>query len=320
MSAPTEFKLNTGTVIPSVGLGTWQAPPGHVKEAVKHALKSGYRHIDCALIYQNEDEVGQGIKESGIPRSELFITSKLWNTYHDRASESLEQSLKSLGTDYLDLYLIHWPVRLVPNETSNLLPTNPDGSRSVDREWNQQETWKQMEALHASGKVKAIGVSNWSIPYLEDLSKTWKVVPAINQVELHPYNPQHDLKKYCDDKGILLEAYCPLGSTGAPLLKDEQLIKIAEKNKVSVATICISYQVNRGVVVLPKSVTPERIADNLKVIKLDDEDMKTLDGMAASGKQQRVNTPLFGWDLGFHDWYGVGNKNAPSADAVTVKA
>lgn len=108
------------------------------------------------------------------------------------------------------------------------------------------------------GKVKAIGVSNWSIPYLEDLSKTWKVVPAINQVELHPYNPQHDLKKYCDDKGILLEAYCPLGSTGAPLLKDEQLIKIAEKNKVSVATICISYQVNRGVVVLPKSVTPER--------------------------------------------------------------
>jgi hypothetical protein len=112
--------------------------------------------------------------------------------------------------------------------------------------------------LTPTGKVKAIGVSNWSIPYLEDLSKTWKVVPAINQVELHPYNPQHDLKKYCDDKGILLEAYCPLGSTGAPLLKDEQLIKIAEKNKVSVATICISYQVNRGVVVLPKSVTPER--------------------------------------------------------------
>lgn len=108
------------------------------------------------------------------------------------------------------------------------------------------------------GKVKAIGVSNWSIPYLEDLSKTWKVVPAINQVELHPYNPQHDLKKFCDDKGILLEAYCPLGSTGAPLLKDEQLVKIGEKYGVSPATICISYQVNRGVIVLPKSVTAER--------------------------------------------------------------
>ena len=108
------------------------------------------------------------------------------------------------------------------------------------------------------GKVKAIGVSNWSIPYLEDLSKTWKVVPAINQVELHPYNPQHDLKKYCDDKGIILEAYCPLGSTGAPLLKDEQLIQVAEKYGVSPATVCISYQVNRGVVVLPKSVTAER--------------------------------------------------------------
>lgn len=159
-------------------------------------------------------------------------------------------------------------------------------------------------------------MSNWSIPYLEDLSKTWKVVPAINQVENHPFNPQHDLHEYCRNKGILLQAYCPLGSTNSPLLKDEELLRIAKKNAVSPATILISYQVNRGIVVLPKSVTSSRsyrtsypiqsirlrpslagITDNLKTIKLDDDDMKVLNEMAANGRQQRVNTPLFGWDL-----------------------
>lgn len=144
------------------------------------------------------------------------------------------------------------------NETSEYLPTNPDGTRSVDRSWNQQKTWEQMESLHASGKVRSIGVSNWSIPYLEHLSQTWKIVPSVNQVELHPYNPQHDLKEYCEKKGILLEAYCPLGSTGSPLLGDEEVKRIAEKNGVSAATVLISYQVNRGVVVLPKSVTAQR--------------------------------------------------------------
>ncbi|KAJ9111497.1 hypothetical protein QFC22_006524 [Naganishia vaughanmartiniae] len=317
---PTQFRMNTGAYIPAVGLGTWQAKPGEVKDAVKHALSAGYRHIDGALIYQNEEEVGEGIKESGIPREKLFLTSKVWNTYHDRVAECLDKTLESLGTDYLDLYLVHWPVRMVANETSPLFPTNPDGSRSVDRSWNQQETWRQMEALLETGKVKAIGVSNWSIPYLEHLSQTWKVVPAVNQVENHPLCSQNDLLAYCTDKGILIEAYCPLGSTNSPLLKDEELMKIAKKNGVSVATILISYQVNRGVVVLPKSVTPSRITDNLKTIKLDEDDMKTLNEMAANGKQQRVNTPLFGWDLGFHDWYGVGNKDAPSPDAVTVKA
>ncbi|GHJ88069.1 hypothetical protein NliqN6_4471 [Naganishia liquefaciens] len=317
---PSHFALNTGATIPAIGLGTWQAKPGEVKDAVKHALQVGYRHIDGALIYQNEEEVGQGIKESGVPREEIFLTSKLWNTYHDRASECLEQTLKALDTPYLDLYLIHWPVRLVANETSQLFPLNPDGSRATDRNWDQAETWRQMEALLESGKVKAIGVSNWSIPYLEKLSQTWKTVPAVNQVELHPLNPQHDLVEYCRDKGILLEAYCPLGSTNSPLLKDEDLLRIAKKNNVTPATVLISYQVNRGIVVLPKSVTASRITDNLKTIKLSDEDMKTLNEMAANGKQQRVNTPLFGWDLGFHDWYGVGNKDAPNPEAVTVRS
>ncbi|KAJ5833298.1 hypothetical protein N7474_001609 [Penicillium riverlandense] len=311
MSVPSHFKLNTGASIPAVGLGTWQAKPGEVGNAVDHALKSGYRHLDCALIYQNEKEVGDAIKASGIPRKEIFITSKVWNTHQSNVAEGLAQTLKDLQTDYLDLYLIHWPVRLVANETSQLFPTNPDGTRSVDRSWDQHETWKQMEQVYRSGKVKAIGVSNFSIPYLEDLEKTWEVVPAVNQVELHPYCPQHALKEWCEKRDILLEAYCPLGSTSSPLLSDAEIAGIAKKYDVTPATILISYQVNRGCIVLPKSVTFSRIEDNLKVISLSKEDMDVLEGMAAAGKQQRVNTPLWGHDLGFDDWYGPGNVNAP---------
>ncbi|KAK4087034.1 hypothetical protein Purlil1_8553 [Purpureocillium lilacinum] len=323
MAPATHLTLNTGASIPAVGLGTWQAKPGEVGRAVEHALKSGYRHIDCALIYRNEKEVGDAIKASGVPRSEIFITSKLWNTHQPDVAAGLAQTLKDLQTDYLDLYLIHWPVRLVPNETSDLLPTNPDGTRSIDFSWNQQDTWRQMEEVYRAGKVKAIGVSNWSVPYLEHLQKMWTVVPAVNQVELHPYNPQHKLKEWCDQHGIVLEAYCPLGSTGtfpsfavtslriadarasgAPLLEDEDIAAVAKKNGVSPATVLISYQVNRGVIVLPKSVTAARIEQNLKVVALPKEDMDLLNSMAANGKQKRVNTPAWRSDLGFEDWFG----------------
>ncbi|PYH73199.1 putative glycerol dehydrogenase (GCY1) [Aspergillus vadensis CBS 113365] len=249
-------------------------------------------------------EVGQGIKDSGVPRKDIFITSKLWNTHHPNVKEGLQKTLSSLGTDYLDLYLIHWPVRLVPNETSELLPVHPDGTRSVDRSWDQNETWRQMEEVYKAGMVKAIGLANWSIPYLEELRKTWTVVPAVNQVELHPFLPQHELREYCDKLGILLEAYSPLGSTGAPIMSDPEIQQIADKNGVSAATILISYHVNKGVVVLPKSVSEKRIASNGEVIPLSKEDLYVLDGMAAAGKAKRLNTPLWGFDLGFADWYG----------------
>ncbi|KAM6524505.1 hypothetical protein FALCPG4_010115 [Fusarium falciforme] len=304
MAPSTHFTLNTGAKIPAVGLGTWQSKPGEVRKAVAYALKDGYRHIDAALIYGNENEVGQGIKDSGVPREEIFLTSKLWNTHQPNVAEGLQKSLDALGVDYLDLYLIHWPVRLVPNETSDLLPLNPDGTRSVDRSWDQSETWRQMEEVYKSGKVKAIGVANWSIPYLEELRKTWKVVPAVNQVELHPFLPQHELREYCEKLGILLEAYSPLGSTGAPIMSDDEIQKIADKNGVSAATILISYHVNKGVVVLPKSVTEERISSNKEVIPLSEEDLAALDSLASKGKAKRINTPLWGFDLGFADWYG----------------
>ncbi|KAL2410965.1 D-galacturonate reductase [Exophiala dermatitidis] len=304
MAPPTHFTLNTGAKIPAVGLGTWQSKPGEVRKAVAFALKDGYRHIDTALIYGNEKEVGQGIKDSGVPREEIFLTSKLWNTHHPNVKEGLQKSLDALGVDYLDLYLIHWPVRLVPNESSELLPVNPDGRRSVDRSWDQSETWRQMEEVYKSGKVKAIGVANWSIPYLEELRKKWTVVPAVNQVELHPFLPQHELKQYCENLGILLEAYSPLGSTGAPIMSDSEIQQIADRNGVAAATILISYHVNKGVVVLPKSVTESRISSNKEVISLSKEDLAVLDGLAANGKAKRLNTPLWGFDLGFADWYG----------------
>ncbi|KAJ5106770.1 hypothetical protein N7456_003445 [Penicillium angulare] len=303
MSLPTHIKLNTGAQIPAVGLGTWRSEPGQVRQAVSFALKNGYTHIDAALIYGNEHEVGQGIKDSGVPREKIFITSKLWNTHQPNAAEGLQKTLDALGTDYLDLYLIHWPVRLVPNESNQLLPVNPDGTRCVDRSWDQSETWRQMEELYNSGKVKAIGVANWSIPYLEELKKTWTVVPAVNQVELHPFLPQHALKDWCDKHGIQLEAYSPLGSEGAPLMSDSKIQEIAKKNGVSAATVLISYHVNRGVIVLPKSIKESRIVSNSEVIPLSSDDMKILNGLAAQGKAKRINTPLWGWDLGFDDWY-----------------
>lgn len=167
-----------------------------------------------------------------------------------------------------------------------------------------------MEELYASGKVKAIGVANWSIPYLEELRKTWKVVPAVNQVELHPLLPQHKLREYCDKYDILLEAYSPLGSTGAPIMEDSAIKSIAEKNGVSAATILISYHVNKGVVVLPKSVTEKRITSNREVIALSKEDLAALDKLASEGKAKRINTPLWGFDLGFDDWYGPAAASA----------
>ena len=170
-----------------------------------------------------------------------------------------------------------------------------------------------MEEVYKSGKVKAIGVANWSIPYLEKLSKTWKVVPAVNQVELHPFLPQHKLREYCAKHDILLEAYSPLGSAGEWKICHDEHIYLVVANlgssfrrtyDVSPATILISYHVNKGVVVLPKSVHEKRIISNKTVIELSDEDIALLDDLAAKGKAKRINTPLWGWDLGFDDWYG----------------
>lgn len=306
-SIPT-FKLNNGQEIPAVGLGTWQSKTGEVAAAVAYAIKEvGYRHIDCAWAYANEKEVGEGIRASGVPRSEIFITSKLWGTWHDRVEECLDQTLTNLGTDYLDLYLVHWPVPLNPKGNHPVFPTLPNGKRDVWAEWPLSKTWQQMESVLKKGKVKSIGVSNFSEAKLEEILPTAEVIPAVNQLELHVYNPQHKLLEYLKSKGIVAQAYSPLGSTNSPLLTDEEVNKIAEKHALQPADVLLGYLLAKGIVVLPKSVTPARISSNYTGANtaarvLDNADLKTLDELAASGKQKRFITPPWPVDLGFANW------------------
>ncbi|KAG9672944.1 Aldo/keto reductase, partial [Aureobasidium melanogenum] len=300
----TVFTLNTGAKIPALGLGTWQSAPGEVKNAVSHALKVGYKHIDAAYVYGNEDEVGQGLAEgfkSGIKREDIFVTTKLWCTYHSRVEENLDLSLKSLGLDYVDLYLMHWPVPMNPNGNDPKFPKLPDGSRDLDKSWSYTQTWKEMEAVLKTGKTKAIGVANFSVPFLEELMKEAKVTPAANQIENHPYLPQQEIVDYCKEKGILITAYSPLGSTGSPLFQEKEIQEVAKKHDVSPGTVLLSYHIARGSSVIPKSVTPSRIEENMRLIKLDSDDVKALDNISKTHPPNRFVYPAFGVNLGFPD-------------------
>ncbi|KAI6028222.1 NADP-dependent oxidoreductase domain-containing protein [Pisolithus marmoratus] len=301
------LKLNNGESIPAIGLGTWQSKPNEVARAVDVALGNGYRHIDCAWAYGNEKEVGEGLRASGVPRSEVFITSKLWGTYHRRVEECLDETLANLGTDYLDLYLIHWPVPMNPSGNHPAFPTRPDGSRDRDESWDIRDTWKGMEEVLKKGKVKSIGVSNCSEMMVEKILTTANVIPAVNQLELHLYNPQHKLVAYLKAKGIVVEAYSPLGSTNSPLLQDEVATDIAKRHELKTSDVLLGYLLKKDIVVLSKSVNPARIETNLigaleAYKRLTTEDMVVLDNVAASGKQKRFMMPPWGVDLGFENW------------------
>ncbi len=252
-------KLNNGVEMPVLGLGVYQSPPGEAtRNAVKWALEYGYRHVDTARIYGNEKDVGLGLKESGVPREEVFITTNLWNS--DQGYESTlracEESLRRLSLNYVDLYLIHWPEPRV-----------------------RGETWKAMVKLLKDGKCRAVGVSNYTIRHLKELIGGSDVVPAVNQVEFHPFLFQEDLLDFCRAGKIQLEAYSPL--TRAERLNHPKVLAIATGHKRSPAQVLIRWSLQHGLVAIPKSIRRERILENSRVFdfSLTEEEMETLNSL-----------------------------------------
>ncbi|MBN3298178.1 1,5-anhydro-D-fructose reductase isoform X1 [Amia ocellicauda] len=287
-------KLNDGRLMPLLGLGTWQnTEPGSVQDTIETAIAAGYRHFDTAFYYMNEAEIGKAIKaqiqKGVVKREDLFIVTKLWLTFHspEDVPVGFNKSLEALQLDYVDLYLIHFPVAL-QRQGDELYPKKDEKLMFSDTDY--VDTWKAMESLVSSGRVKSIGVSNFNISQLQRLLSVAKIPPAVNQVELHPYLVQSDLVKFCKVKNIALTAYSPFGSPGKPkeyhrgaddpgkLLEDPVVNDIARKHQRTPAQVLLRFHIEQGIVVIPKSSSPERILENTKVFdfSLDEDDMKAL--------------------------------------------
>jgi 2,5-diketo-D-gluconate reductase A len=261
MTKIPDFTLNNGVPMPQLGLGVFQVPDDEAEKSVAVALREGYRSIDTARAYNNEEGTARALHSSGIPREELFVTTKLWNGDHgyDSTLRAFDASLGRLRLDYLDLYLIHWPM--------------PSHDKYLD-------TWKAFEKLYADGRIRTIGVSNFLPEHLTRLMDATEVVPAVNQVELHPYLPQAELRAFHAEHGIATEAWSPLGQ-GKGLLDEPALAPIAAKHDKTPAQVVLRWHLQLGNIVIPKSVTPSRIAENLQVFdfELDTDDLTAIAGL-----------------------------------------
>jgi 2,5-diketo-D-gluconate reductase A len=236
--------LNNGVQIPQLGFGVFQIPPAQTKDATLEALKAGYRHIDTAQMYRNELEVGEAVRASGIKREDVFVTSKLSNAAHDPADalQAFDNTLRALDLDYVDLFLIHWPMPAVGDYV---------------------ETWKAMEQMYKGGKVRAIGVSNFQPSYVRRLLDSADIIPAVNQIESHPYLTQNDVRAYNFDNGIATEAWSPLAK--GKVIDDPVIVGIAGRVEKTPAQVTLRWHIQRGDIVFPKSVTPARVVENLAI-------------------------------------------------------
>lgn len=265
MSVPNVV-LNNGIEIPQLGFGVWRVPAEETQEVVELALDAGYRHIDTATLYGNEDGVGAAIKASGLDRDQVFVTSKVWNDDQGyvETMRAFDTTMRELGFDVLDLYLIHWPV--------------PSRGLAAD-------TWRAMEKLYHDGRIRAIGVSNFHGHHLEDLMRTAEVRPTVNQVELHPFHQQRDVRAANDRLDIVTEAWSPLAK-GRELLADPVVAEIARRHDRSPAQVVLRWHLQRGTIVIPKSVTPARIKENFDVFgfELDVIEMAAIDGLECDGR------------------------------------